>query len=161
MVVVEMINEHNYRIKVISAIIVISIIVILSAASAFFVVSGHYKALFQWGAEYNDMVYIPEGEPIFNFTGISKYGGEYGSTYVIIDRTIPNTTIKLRIVEPTDYGAFIPIAPKLKHNSTYYNNLHIGFFANPCVQTKIIGEFQNESGRWFEVDTVDQMCACF
>lgn len=155
-----MIKDDKYRIKVISAVIIIGVVILLSAFSAFWIISGHYNALFQWENDYNKMVYIPDGEQILNFTGITKCGGDYGSTYVIIDRNIPNTTIHLRVVEPTDTGAFVPIAPKLKHNSTYYSNLHMGFFANPCVQTKIIGEFQNDSGRWFEVDTIEQTCVC-
>lgn len=155
-----MTNENRRRIHIISALIAIGIIIILSAFSAFWIISGHYNALFQWNSYYSKMVYIPEGELVSDFTGIEKYGGDYGSTYVIIDRSIPNTTIHLRVVEPTDSGAFVPITPKLKHNATYYNDLHIGFFANPCVDTKIIGEFKNESARWFEVDTITQTCAC-
>lgn len=136
-------------------------LVLVLGVAAFQVVIAHYNAAFVWSPQYDALVYIPPGERVVDFNdGITLYEGSYFSTIVVIDRDVPNTTVILRVVEPIDSGSFDPIPPVLRHNTTYKDHIALSFIANPCVSTKIIGEFRNETSRWFEVFTIGQSCAC-
>jgi len=127
-----------------------------------FIIGTHFYGLFIWSVEDEKNVFISSDIEIseLQWITINENKNKF-SEYATLFRLKNNDTVWLRIVEPTDYGASLPIHGEMIINKTYTNHdIIFGWTVNPCIPTTIIAIITNNTHKWAETTRIPQKCMC-
>jgi len=129
----------------------------------FWLIVTHFCGMFAWPSEDEKNIFIPSDIEISELQWIKIFENDTWCRYkyATLSRLGNNDTVWLRVVEPTDYGAALPIHGNLVVNKTYINtDINFTWRINPCVPTTIIAIISNNSQKWAEKTKIPQSCLC-
>lgn len=157
----EKVNDTSFPI-----IFVISICFLTFLVCGVWSIGELYAGKFIYPIEYQEWTNITPGYDTIDYDKTlysirEQKNDSWGNYGVIYYKKYPTEVDRLRIVEPPDYGASLPIRGKLVLDKLFYNeSVNAEWRINECVDTKIILEVVHENKRYVYVDTIPQTCMC-